>query len=226
MPNAHDQQQPGASDKAAQTQASLNGKAPASAGAVVISVDAMGGDLGPEATIAGVAKAARTAPELQFIVHGPQEVLAPLIAQHNLGDKVELHHAEGVVTMEDKPAQVMRSGKNTSMWSAIESVREGAADVAVSCGNTGALMAVSMIRLRKIPGVNRPAIASFWPSRNAAGWNVMLDMGADVKADASDLLTYALMGSSYARNALPRFSCTTKTQGATADSGRLVGCTK
>ncbi|SFN57600.1 phosphate:acyl-[acyl carrier protein] acyltransferase [Thioclava dalianensis] len=202
MPNAQDQQQPGASDKAAQTQASLNGMAPASAGAVVISVDAMGGDLGPEATIAGVAKAARTAPELQFIVHGPQEVLAPLIAQHNLGDKVELHHAEGVVTMEDKPAQVMRSGKNTSMWSAIESVREGAADVAVSCGNTGALMAVSMIRLRKIPGVNRPAIASFWPSRNAAGWNVMLDMGADVKADASDLLTYALMGSSYARNAL------------------------
>jgi glycerol-3-phosphate acyltransferase PlsX len=104
--------------------------------------------------------------------------------------------------MQDKPAQVMRTGKATSMWSTVDAVRDGAAQVAVSCGNTGALMAISMLRLRKAPGVNRPAIASLWPSRNPAGWNVMLDMGADVKADEDDLLTYALMGTSYARNAL------------------------
>ncbi|MBC7144993.1 MAG: phosphate acyltransferase PlsX [Thioclava marina] len=183
-------------------QASPQGKAPAQAGALVISIDAMGGDLGPAATLGGIAKAARANPELRFIVHGPREQLEPLIAQHGLGERIDLRHAERVVTMEDKPAQVMRSGKDTSMWSAIESVRAREADVAVSCGNTGALMAVSMLRLRKIPGVNRPAIASFWPSRGPAGWNVMLDMGADVKADAEDLLTYALMGSSYARNAL------------------------
>ena len=104
--------------------------------------------------------------------------------------------------MHEKPSHVMRNGEGTSMWSAIESVRKGEATVAVSCGNTGALMALSMIRLRKIPGVNRPAIACLWPSRNPGGFNLMLDVGADVKADAEDLRQYALMGASYARNGL------------------------
>ena len=88
------------------------------------------------------------------------------------------------------------------MWSAIEAVRAGEAPVAVSCGNTGALMLMSMTRLRKIEGVNRPAIACLWPSRNPSGFNVMLDVGADLRADAEDLLQYALMGASYARNGL------------------------
>jgi phosphate acyltransferase len=104
--------------------------------------------------------------------------------------------------MEDKPSQVMRHGDGTSMWSAIDAIKQGQAQAAVSCGNTGALMAVSMIRLRKLPGVNRPAIACFWPSRNPSGFNVMLDVGADIKADAADFMQYAMMGASYARNAL------------------------
>jgi len=74
--------------------------------------------------------------------------------------------------------------------------------VAVSCGNTGALMVISMMRLRKLPGVKRPAIACYWPSKSPAGFNVMLDVGADVRADETDLLQYALMGTSYARNSL------------------------
>ncbi len=104
--------------------------------------------------------------------------------------------------MTDKPSQVMRNGKGTSMWSALEAVKQKEATVAVSCGNTGALMALSMIRLRKLPGINRPAIAILWPSRNPSGFNVMLDVGADIRADAQDLLQYALMGTSYARNGL------------------------
>ncbi|MEO0745741.1 MAG: phosphate acyltransferase PlsX, partial [Pseudomonadota bacterium] len=108
----------------------------------------------------------------------------------------------GVVTMDDKPSQVVRSGKGSSMWSAIDAVRSGEATVAVSCGNTGALMALSMIRLRKLPGVNRPAIAVLYPSRNPHAFNVMLDVGADIRAEAPDLLRFALMGASYARNGL------------------------
>ena len=81
-------------------------------------------------------------------------------------------------------------------------MRNNEASVAVSCGNTGALMAVSMVRLRKLPGINRPAIACLWPSRNPGGFNLMLDVGADVKADAPDLFQFALMGASYARNGL------------------------
>jgi glycerol-3-phosphate acyltransferase PlsX len=117
-------------------------------------------------------------------------------------DRVRLVHAPGVVSMTDKPSQVMRTGKDTSMWSAVESVRSGEAKAVVSCGNTGALMAVSMLRLRKTPGVNRPAIACLWPSLNPMGFNVMLDVGADIRADAEDLLLYALMGASYARQGL------------------------
>ena len=76
----------------------------------------------------------------------------------------------------------------------IDAVKDGEAAAAVSCGNTGALMAVSMLRLRKLPGVNRPAIACLWPSRNPGGFNLMLDVGADVKAEADDLLQYAIDG--------------------------------
>ncbi|QFQ87153.1 phosphate acyltransferase PlsX [Paracoccus kondratievae] len=170
-------------------------------GGVVISVDAMGGDRGPATVIAGVAESAQKNPHIRFVVHGPKAELERLISRRSgLAGRCDIRDASGVVTMDDKPSQVLRKGEGTSMWSAIESVRQGEATAAVSCGNTGALMALSMMRLRKLPGVNRPAIACLWPSRNPQGFNVMLDVGADIRADAQDLLTYALMGASYARN--------------------------
>ena len=174
---------------------------------VVISVDAMGGDRGPVAVVAGLVLSAAQNPRIAFILHGDEAVLAPLVAKHpDLSGRCVLRHAPRTVSMEDKPSQVMRNGEGTSMWSCIESVKQGEATVAVSCGNTGALMAISMLRLRKMPGVGRPAIACMWPSRNPGGFNVMLDVGADVRADPEDLLQFATMGASYARNAfnLPR----------------------
>lgn len=175
----------------------------AGAGRIVISVDAMGGDRGPAAVVAGIDQSALKNPEIRFILHGDEAVLKRLVRRRKgLTGRCDIRHAPRVVTMADKPSQVMRHGEGTSMWSAIESVRQGEATVAVSCGNTGALMALSMIRLRKLPGINRPAIACLWPSRNPGGFNLMLDVGADVKADAEDLRQYALMGASYARNGL------------------------
>ncbi|NKX45836.1 phosphate acyltransferase PlsX [Roseicyclus persicicus] len=169
----------------------------------VLSIDAMGGDLGPSAVVAGMATAAAKNPALRFILHGNRPELERLVdKRRDLADRCEIRHAEGVVTMDAKPSLVVRQGKDTSMWSCIEAVRAGEAGAAVSCGNTGALMALSMMRLRKIEGVNRPAIACLWPSRNPKGFNVMLDVGADIRADAGDLLQYALMGASYARNGL------------------------
>lgn len=170
---------------------------------VILSVDTMGGDKGPAEVVAGCAKSAEINPDIGFILHGPKSVLDPLVARRKqLTGRCEVRDAGGVVTMEDKPSHVVRNGKDTSMWSAIEAVRNGEATVAVSCGNTGALMALSMIRLRRLPGVNRPAIAVLYPSRNPQGFNVMLDVGADVRADANDLLQFALMGASYARNGM------------------------
>ena len=163
----------------------------------------MGGDRGPAAVVAGLVDSIALYPRLDVIVNGDQALLRPLLARHaDLAARVTLRHADRVVTMDDKPAQVMRHGQGTSMWSTIDAVKEGEAAAAVSCGNTGALMAVSMLRLRKLPGVNRPAIACLWPSRNPGGFNLMLDVGADVKAEAEDLLQYAVMGASYARNGL------------------------
>lgn len=170
---------------------------------IVLSIDAMGGDLGPAAVVAGMSLSAKANPDIRFLVHGPEAELSRLIERRReLAGRYEIRNATDVVAMTDKPSQVMRHGENTSMWAAIEAVRNKEATVAVSCGNTGALMALSMIRLRKLPGVNRPAIAVLWPSRNPQGFNVMLDVGADIRADAEDLLQYALMGVSYARNGL------------------------
>ena len=169
----------------------------------IISVDAMGGDRGPATVVAGISRSAKKNPDIGFILHGPKDELEKLVSRRKLlAGRVEIRDAADVVTMDDKPSQVMRSGKNTSMWSAVDSVRNGEADVCVSCGNTGALMMLSVVRLRKLPGVNRPAIAILWPSSNPQGFNIMLDVGADIRADERDLLQYALMGVSYARNGM------------------------
>ena len=162
----------------------------------------MGGDQGPATVVAGISRSAKKNPDVAFIVHGPASELKPLIEKRGLSSRCQIRDVSEIVTMDAKPSHVMRNGKGTSMWSAIESVRNGEAEVAVSCGNTGALMALSMIRLKRLPGVNRPAIAILWPSRNPQGFNVMLDVGADIRADEHDLLRYALMGMSYARNGL------------------------
>ncbi len=166
---------------------------------ITLSVDAMGGDKGPTAVIAGLARFLADHPAARVLLHGPEDQLTPLVARKPWADRVTLVHATQVVAMTDKPSHVMRHGRETSMWSAIDAVRSGAAQACVSCGNTGALMAVAMLQLRKAEGVNRPAIACLWPSHNPSGFNLMLDAGADIRADQDDLLTYALMGSAYSR---------------------------
>ena len=170
---------------------------------IVLSIDAMGGDLGPPAVVAGIARSATNNPNLFFILHGPEDILKRLVSRRRrLKNCVKIVNSTDIINMSDKPSQALRSGKNSSMWSALEYVRNGEADVCISCGNTGALMAISMIRLRKLEGINRPAIAVLWPSRSKVGFNIVLDVGADIKAEANDLLQYALMGVSYARNGL------------------------
>ncbi len=172
-------------------------------GNVIISVDAMGSDRGPSSVIAGMAKCRDANPNIGFIVHGDSAQLKALLNRRDdLASVCEIRHADDVVTMDARPGHVMRNGRNTSMWSAVDAVRNKEATAVVSCGNTGALMAVSMTRLRRLPGVDRPAIACLWPSHNPGGFNVMLDVGADIRANADDLMQYALMGASYARTGL------------------------
>ena len=164
----------------------------------VISVDAMGGDHGPVSIVGGMERFARGNRDVRFVVHGDGPKLEDLVSRSKvLAGRCDVRHAERAIDMDEKPSHVMRHGRNSSMWGALTSIREGEASVAVSCGNTGALMALAMICLRRAPGVNRPAIAILWPSRNPQQFNVMLDVGADVRANAEDLLKFALMGVSY-----------------------------
>ena len=168
---------------------------------IIISVDAMGGDNGPAAVVSGMANSAKTNINLRFIVNGNKTILNQLISKRKILKNIcEIRHSKDIISMDDKPTHAMRNGKESSMWGTIEAVKNKDAHAAVSCGNTGALMAISTIRLRKLPGVYRPAIAILWPSSNSLGFNFMLDVGADIRADAPDLLKYALMGASYARN--------------------------
>jgi glycerol-3-phosphate acyltransferase PlsX len=166
---------------------------------LVISVDAMGGDRGPAVVVAALAKLLKREPELQFLLHGDEATLKPLMRRWRLDGRVSARHAPNAVGMGDKPGAALRAADGTSMASALDAVAQGEAQAAVSCGNTGALMAMAMLRLRKAPGVDRPAIAVFWPSDNASGHTIVLDVGADLRAEPETLAQYAVMGAEYAR---------------------------
>lgn len=170
---------------------------------VVLSIDAMSGDRGVTDVLRGMGKSLAADARLRYILHGDADVLGrALRADSPLAARTEIRHADSVIGMDEKPARALRRAQGSSMWNALQAVKTGESPAAISAGNTGALMAFSMLALRKAPGVNRPAIAVLWPSINPAGYNVLLDAGADIRAEADDLVKYALMGASYARNAL------------------------
>ncbi len=164
---------------------------------LTVSIDAMGGDAGPGVVVSALQRSAQRHPDVHFLLHGDEGQLNALLARHSrLKDKVRVHHAPDRVAMEDKPSHVLRRGRDTSMWHCVRSLKEGDADVAVSAGNTGALMAVSMFNLGIIDGVSRPAIASIWPTLK--GQTVVLDCGANVTATDEQLVDFAVMGEAFA----------------------------
>jgi glycerol-3-phosphate acyltransferase PlsX len=164
---------------------------------LTVSVDAMGGDAGPGIVITAITRVAQRHPEVKFLLAGDEAVLRGLLARHpRLQGRVEIRHAPDRVAMEDKPSHVLRRGRSTSMWRAIEAVEKKEAEVAVSAGNTGALMAMSMYQLGTIDGISRPAIASIWPTLR--GQTVVLDCGANVSATAEQLVDFAVMGEAFA----------------------------
>jgi phosphate acyltransferase len=166
---------------------------------VRIAVDAMGGDHGPAVVVAGAALALRRYPQSRFLFFGDTTLVAPLLAKHAaLKAASQLVHAEIAVRMDDKPSRALRYGRRkSSMWLAIEAVRKNDADVVVSAGNTGALMAMSKFELKTLTGIERPAIAALWPTLR--GESIVLDVGASIGADAAHLVNLAVMGAATAR---------------------------
>lgn len=166
-----------------------------------IALDAMGGDHAPASVIRGAAQALVRHPGSKFLLFGNEIALEPYLnGQPALRAVCEVIHTEGVIAGDDKPSHAVRRGRNSSMWKAIEAVKEGRACAVVSAGNTGALMAMSKLILRTLPGISRPAIAALLPTLR--GEVVMLDLGANVESDAQDLLRFAIMGDAFARAVL------------------------
>jgi phosphate acyltransferase len=163
-----------------------------------IALDAMGGDVGASVVIPGAAIALARHPETEFWLFGDRAQIEPQLAKHpDMRAASRVIHTDVAVSMQDKPSQALRRGRKTSsMWLAIDAVKKGDADVAVSAGNTGALMAMARFNLRTLPGIDRPAIAAVWPTLR--GDSVVLDLGATIGGDARHLVALALMGSAMA----------------------------
>src|ERR1700728_1285620 len=166
---------------------------------VRIALDAMGGDHGPAVVVAGAELALARHPQNEFQFFGDSSLVAPLLAARPALQSAScLVHTDVAVRMEDKPSQALRHGRRkSSMWLAIDAVKKRQADVAVSAGNTGALMAMSKFELKTLAGIERPAIAGIWPTMR--GESIVLDVGASIGADAEHLVDLAVMGAAMAR---------------------------
>src|SRR5437764_5409175 len=168
-------------------------------GAPRIAIDAMGGDTGPAAMIAGAARALRKDSTLQFTFYGDErQVEAQIGAHKNLEGHYQVIDSPESIGASEKPSQAIRRAKTTSMGMAINAVKEHLADAALSGGNTGALMAMSKLALRTMPGIDRPALAALLPTLGETDV-VMLDLGANTECDAQNLVQFAVMGAAYAR---------------------------
>ena len=166
---------------------------------VTIALDAMGGDHGPGVAIPAAAISLVRHPDTQFLLVGDTALIEPeLKAYPALAGKSRIIHTDVAVAMDAKPSQALRKGRyRSSMWLALEAVKDGRADAAVSAGNTGALMVMAKFCLKTIAGVDRPAIAAIWPTVEAEC--IVLDVGANVGADSRQLVEFALMGAAMAR---------------------------
>ena len=165
---------------------------------MVVSVDAMGGDHGPAVFVAGVALALRRlrGRPVRFLLHGDEAALRTELARRTLAEHAcEVRPAEKVIAADEKPAQALRRGKGSSLWNAVEAVKRGEAQAAVSGGNTGALMAVAKLQLRTLGQIDRPAIVASWPTLR--GVTAVLDVGANIDCDAPMLVQFAILGEAF-----------------------------
>ncbi|MEM7221357.1 MAG: phosphate acyltransferase PlsX [Pseudomonadota bacterium] len=168
---------------------------------LTIALDAMGGDKAPDIVLKGANIASQRYPQVHFLFCGREQEIAPQLAKMKRLQQVStVIHAEDVVRGDEKPSVALRTGRKSSMRLAINAVKEGQAHGVVSAGNTGALMAMAKIVLKTLPGIDRPAIASFFPTLK--GESVMLDLGANVHCDARNLVDFAVMGTAFARAVL------------------------
>jgi glycerol-3-phosphate acyltransferase PlsX len=159
----------------------------------------MGGDHGAPVVLAGAKLCLVRHPDTRYLLFGDEAIIREELTRHNsLADKCDIIHTDIAISMDAKPSQALRQGRwKSSMWKAIEAVRDGDAEAIISAGNTGALMAMSRFCLKTLPEIERPAIAAIWPTISSEC--IVLDVGANVGAKARQLLDCSIMGAAMAK---------------------------
>ncbi|MGI9426497.1 MAG: phosphate acyltransferase PlsX [Hyphomicrobiaceae bacterium] len=166
---------------------------------LTIALDAMGGDHGPKVIISGAHLSLIRHPEIRFLLYGDKDKIQEQLERYpSVAANSKVVHTDIAISMDEKPSQALRKGRwKSSMWLAIQAVRDGEANAVISAGNTGALMAMARFCLKTLPEIERPAIAAIWPTVESEC--IVLDVGANVGADAKQLVDFAMMGAAMAR---------------------------
>jgi len=161
---------------------------------IKIAVDAMGGDGSPKKIIDGIILNHKSNNNNFFKIFGDQNKINEIINKKISKDFYEIVHTDHIVKSTDSPLEGAKRGKRTSMWLAVESVKNKEADIVISAGNTGALLVISKLNLKMLDSIDKPALTGLWP--NKKGMSVVLDLGANIECSAKNLFDFSIMGAS------------------------------
>ena len=161
---------------------------------IIIAIDAMGGDNSPDKIIEGIRLHAKATSNVKYKIFGKKDIISPLIIKYDLSKEYfNLIHTDNIIKGEDTALSAAKRGKDTSLWLAVESLKNNEADAIVSAGNTGALFLISKLNLNMIENIDKPALSALWPSKK--GMNVVLDLGANIECNSKNLIDFSIMGS-------------------------------
>ena len=172
---------------------------------IIIAVDAMGGDNSPSKVIEGISIHSKSTNNVNYKIFGNINLINPLINKYKIpSERFNLNHTDKFVEGEDTALSAAKRGKNTSLWLAVESLKNDEAHAMVSAGNTGALFLISKLNLKMIENIDKPALSALWPSKK--GMNVVLDLGANIECSKKNLVDFSIMGSALLKALFPNQS--------------------
>ncbi|RPG99407.1 MAG: phosphate acyltransferase PlsX [Candidatus Pelagibacter sp. TMED118] len=172
---------------------------------ITIAVDAMGGDNSPEKVIKGISLHSLNSQNITYKIFGDEKLINPLLKKNEIKNDFIVHHTIDKINNDDTALGAAKRGKNTSMWMAVNSVKEKNSDIVISAGNTGALFVIAKLNLKMIHNIDKPALSALWPNKN--GLNVVLDLGANIECGEKNLVDFSIMGAALHKSLFPKEIC-------------------
>tara|TARA_S200000501_G_scaffold268545_1_gene252239 strand:- start:841 stop:1848 length:1008 start_codon:yes stop_codon:yes gene_type:complete len=169
---------------------------------IIIAIDAMGGDNSPDKVIEGISLHSQISKDTNYNIFGDTRLIKPLVEKYKISyDRLKITHTDKFVKGEDTALSAAKKGKDTSLWLAVESLKNDEAQAIVSAGNTGALFLISKLNLKMIENIDKPALSALWPSKK--GFSVVLDLGANIECNKKNLFDFSIMGSALLKSLYP-----------------------